>query len=151
MQILNATLDLQVAQIVQAMAGEAGFDITIEPQETGTAVARYFAGDFELFGGLWSGRVDPDGNLPTFIACNAGQNFTKSCNPELDKCWRPGGVRQTLLPATAYKEATAIYLTERPTIPIFHQVWVFAASAKLQGFRPYVDDIVRPVGLSLEK
>ena len=51
----------------------------------------------------------------------------------------------------AYKEATAIYLAERPTIPIFHQVWVFAASAKLQGFTPYVDDIVRPVGLSLAK
>ena len=51
----------------------------------------------------------------------------------------------------AYKEATAIYLAERPTIPIFHQVWVFAGSAKLQGFTPYVDDIVRPVGLSLAK
>ena len=152
MQILNATLDLQVAQIVQAMAREAGFDITIEPQETGTAVARYFAGDFELFGGLWSGRVDPDGNLPTFIACNAGQNFTKYCNPELDK-WLEAGRRSSDLAVRyqAYKEATAIYLAERPTIPIFHQVWVFAASAKLQGFTPYVDDIVRPVGLSLAK
>ena len=152
MQILNATLDLQVAQIVQAMTRDAGFDITIEPQETGTAVARYFAGDFELFGGLWSGRVDPDGNLPTFIACNAGQNFTKYCNLELDK-WLEAGRRASDLAARyqAYKEATAIYIAERPTIPIFHQVWVFAASAKLQGFRPYVDDIVRPVGLSLAK
>ena len=68
LQILNATLDVQVAQIIQAMARDAGFDIKIEAQETGTAVARYFAGDFELFGGLWSGRVDPDGNVPTFLA-----------------------------------------------------------------------------------
>ena len=51
MQILNATLDLQVAQIVQAMAREVGFDITIEPQETGTAVARYFAGDWSSSAG----------------------------------------------------------------------------------------------------
>ena len=100
MQILNATLDLQVAQIVQAMARDVGFDITIEPQETGTAVARYFAGDFELFGGLWSGRVDPDGNLPTFIACNAGQNFTKYCNPDLDKWMVAARQRSDLADAT---------------------------------------------------
>ena len=49
-----------------------------------------------------------------------------------------------------YKEAVRILLTDRPTIPIFHQVWVTAASAKLKGFEPYVDNIVRPVGLSLE-
>jgi len=152
MQILNATLDLQVAQIVQAMAREVGIDITIEPQETGTAVARYFAGDFELFGGLWSGRVDPDGNIPTFLACDAGQNFSKYCNPEFDK-WVNAARRTSNFQEryNDYKEATQIYLTERPTIPIFHQVWVFAASAKLQGFVPYVDDIVRPVGLSFAK
>ena len=76
----------------------------------------------------------------------------KYCNPELDK-WLEAGRRASDLAARyqAYKEATAIYLAERPTIPIFHQVWVFAASAKLQGFTPYVDDIVRPVGLSLAK
>jgi peptide/nickel transport system substrate-binding protein len=152
MQILNATLDLQVAQIVQAMAREVGFDITIEPQETGTAVARYFAGDFELFGGLWSGRVDPDGNIPTFLACNAGQNFSKYCNPDFDK-WLNAARRISNFQERYddYKETTKIYLIERPTIPIFHQVWLFAASAKLQGFVPYVDDIVRPVGLSLAK
>ena len=152
MQILNATLDLQVAQIVQAMAREVGFDITIEPQETGTAVARYFAGDFELFGGLWSGRVDPDGNVPTFLACDAGQNFGKYCNAEFDR--HVNAARRTSNAQeryNEYREAAKVYLTERPTIPIFHQVWVFAASAKLQGFVPYVDDIVRPVGLSLAK
>lgn len=152
MQILNASLDVQVAQIVQAMAREVGFDITIEAQETGTAVARYFAGDFELFGGLWSGRVDPDGNIPTFIACDAGQNWTKYCNPEFDKLLnaarRTSDVQERY---GFYRDATKIYLAERPTIPIFHQVWVFAASAKLQGFVPYVDDIVRPVGLSMAK
>jgi peptide/nickel transport system substrate-binding protein len=152
MQILNATLDLQVAQIVQAMAREVGFDITIEPQETGTAVARYFAGDFELFGGLWSGRVDPDGNIPTFLACDAGQNFSKYCNPDFDKLLNAARRTSNFQERyDDYKEATKIYLTDRPTIPIFHQVWVFAASAKLQGFVPYVDDIVRPVGLSLAK
>jgi len=152
LQILNATLDLQVAQIVQAMARDAGFDIKIEAQETGTAVARYFAGDFELFGGLWSGRVDPDGNIPTFLACDAGQNFSKWCNADFDRLINAARATSDFQQRyDDYKEATKIYQMDRPTIPIFHQVWVFAASAKLQGFTPYVDDIVRPVGLSLAK
>lgn len=99
-----------------------------------------------------SGRVDPDGNIPTFIACDAGQNWTKYCNPEFDKLLnaarRTSDVQERY---GFYRDATKIYLAERPTIPIFHQVWVFAASAKLQGFVPYVDDIVRPVGLSMAK
>ena len=152
LQILNATLDLQIAQIVQAMARDAGFDIKIEAQETGTAVARYFAGDFELFGGLWSGRVDPDGNIPTFLACDAGQNFSKWCNADFDRLINAARATSDFQQRyDDYKEATKIYQMDRPTIPIFHQVWVFAASAKLQGFTPYVDDIVRPVGLSLAK
>src|SRR5215471_12912704 len=48
MQILNATLDLQVAQIVQAMAREVGFDITIEPQETGTRRGPLFRRRFRV-------------------------------------------------------------------------------------------------------
>ena len=150
-QLLNDTLALQVAQIIQAMASEAGFDLTLEAQETGTAVARYFAGDFELFNGLWSGRVDPDGNYSPFVASDGSQNFGKYANPELDAAL--AAARQTTdvnERYAHYTEAVSILLTDRPTIPIFHQVWVTAASAKLKGFEPYVDNIVRPVGLSIE-
>ena len=150
-QLLNDTLALQTAQIIQAMAAEAGFDLVLEPQETGTAVARYFKGDFELFNGLWSGRVDPDGNYTPFVSCAGSQNFGKYCNQDLDKAL--AAARQTTDHDARYKDysdAVAILLTDRPTIPIFHQVWVFAASSKLKGFVPYVDDIVRPVGLTLE-
>ena len=85
MQILNATLDLQVAQIVQAMARDAGFDIKIEAQETGTAVARYFAGDFECSADCGAGASTPTATSPTFLACDAGQNFSKWCNADFDK------------------------------------------------------------------
>ena len=151
MQILNATLDLQVAQIVQAMTRDAGFDITIEPQETGTAVARYFAGDFELFGGLWSGRVIRMAICRRSLLAMPDRILRSYATLSSTSGWRRRRASDLAARYQAYKEATAIYLAERPTIPIFHQVWVFAASAKLQGFRPYVDDIVRPVGLSLAK
>ena len=150
-QLLNDTLALQVAQIIQAMVKDAGFDLTLEPQETGTAVARYFAGDFELFNGLWSGRVDPDGNFGPWVSCNGAQNFGKYCNQDVDKALAAARLTTDVAERQKdYAAATKILLEDRPTIPIFHQVWVFAASSKLKGFQPYVDDIIRPVGLSLD-
>lgn len=150
-QLLNDTLALQVAQIIQAMVKDAGFDLKLEPQETGTAVQRYFAGDFELFNGLWSGRVDPDGNFGPFVSCEGAQNFGKYCSEVVDAAL--SAARQTTdieERRKLYAQATEQLLKDRPTIPIFHQVWVFAATEKLKGFEPYVDDIVRPVGLTLE-
>ena len=150
MQILNATLDLQVAQIVQAMAREVGFDITIEPEETDIAVARYFAGDFELFGGLWSGRRS--GQQPaTFIACNAGQNFTKYCNPELDKWLVAGRQRSDLADAT--RPTRKPPRSTWPNVRRYRSSTRFGCSPRRPSCKAnaYVDGIVRPVGLSLAK
>jgi peptide/nickel transport system substrate-binding protein len=70
--ILNTTMNVQGAQVIQAMAREAGFDIKIDSRETGTAEDRYFNGDFEMFWGSWSGRVDPDGNIANWLMCQGG-------------------------------------------------------------------------------
>jgi peptide/nickel transport system substrate-binding protein len=148
--VQNATLDTQVAQIVQAMAREAGFDITIEAQETGTAIASYFRGDFELFFGMWSGRVDPDGNIATFLACNGAQNFGKYCNQDVDRALAGGrGPAQADQRLPFYEQAARQIAADRPMLPLFHQVWIYATTARLEGFTPYVDGIVRPTGLRL--
>jgi peptide/nickel transport system substrate-binding protein len=148
--VQNATLDTQVAQIVQAMAREAGFDITIEAQESGTAIASYFRGDFELFFGMWSGRVDPDGNIATFLACNGAQNFGKYCNQEVDRALAGGrGPSQVQARLPFYETAARQISADRPMLPLFHQTWVYATTARLDGFTPYVDGIVRPTGLRL--
>jgi len=150
--ILNTTMNVQGAQVIQAMAREAGFDIKIDSRETGTAEDRYFSGDFEMFWGSWSGRVDPDGNIANWLMCEGGANLStaKYCNKEVD------GFLATAKSAAsfddrykAYDEAAHIYMQERPIIVMFHQTWVFAASAKLQGFTPYVDSMIRPAGLTL--
>jgi peptide/nickel transport system substrate-binding protein len=150
--VLNTTVDVQAAQVVQAMAGEAGFDIKIDARETSSAEDRYFAGDFELFWGGWSGRVDPDGNIANWLMCSGGQNSNTAnyCNEEVD------GFLATARAASAFEDrykayaaAAEIYLTERPMIVLYHQIAVYAASKQLQGFTPHVDGIVRLPGLSL--
>ena len=63
---------------------EAGFDIKIDSRQTGTAEDRYFNGDFEMFWGSWSRRIDPDGNIANLLMCEGGANLST------DFCVRPG-------------------------------------------------------------
>src|SRR5215207_3212496 len=52
-------LDNRVAQIIQAMAGEAGFDIKINVVEAATLLGRLKSGAYEISLLIWSGRSDP--------------------------------------------------------------------------------------------
>ena len=63
----NALADGRVAQIVQSMAAEAGFDVKLLPLETASAIERYLSGNFEAYIGNWSGRADPDPTLVSFF------------------------------------------------------------------------------------
>ena len=66
---------------------EAGFDIKIDSRQTGTAEDRYFNGDFEMFWGSWSRRIDPDGNIANLLMCEGGANLStdKYCNKDVHK------------------------------------------------------------------
>src|SRR5262249_41933174 len=56
----------QVAEIIQAMAGEAGFDIKIRVTEFATSLKEAEEGRYQAYFVGWSGRVDPDGNSYIF-------------------------------------------------------------------------------------
>src|SRR4029078_8752324 len=69
------TSDAQrLAQVVQAMAKEAGFDVKIQATEFSTSLNLADKGQLEAYVLAWSGRADPDGNLQTFIACKGPLN-----------------------------------------------------------------------------
>src|SRR6202011_1362501 len=51
-----------VAQVLQSMAAEAGFDLKIRLIEFATSLKQAQAGEFQAFLIGWSGRIDPDGN-----------------------------------------------------------------------------------------
>src|SRR5438874_7396417 len=57
----------RIAQVVQAMAKDAGFDIKIQATEFASSLNLADKGQFEAYVLAWSGRADPDGNLQTFI------------------------------------------------------------------------------------
>src|ERR1051325_2744391 len=81
-------LDHRVAQIIQAMAGEAGFDVKITVTEAATLLSRITAGTYEVALLIWSGRADPDANVSIWIACDGFVNWGKYCDPQVDDLLR---------------------------------------------------------------
>jgi peptide/nickel transport system substrate-binding protein len=145
------TSDAQrIAQVVQAMAKEAGFDIKIQSTEFAASLNLADKGQFEAYVLAWSGRADPDGNVHIFNACGAPLNTSFYCNKELDALIEKS--RTTLDPgerAKIYAQMVALRDKDKPIIYLFHRHWLWAHSTKLSGLRTVPDGLVRLQGLKM--
>jgi peptide/nickel transport system substrate-binding protein len=145
------TSDAQrIAQVVQSMVKEAGFDVKIQSTEFATSLNMADKGDFEAYVLAWSGRADPDGNIFSFAACKQPLNYSGFCKQEVDDLLTKS--RTTLDPAERkkiYGEIAAILLKERPDIYLFHRHWLWAYTNKLSGLRTIPDGLVRVQGLKM--
>jgi peptide/nickel transport system substrate-binding protein len=144
---------LSAAQVIQAMAGEAGFDIKIQAVEFASSLDLATKGDYEAYLIGWSGRTDPDGNLYIFVSCKAppALNTGHYCNQDVDgelDAARAASSQDDRL--ADYAKVAAHTLDDRPIIYLWHQKWIYAASAKLTGFEPYPDGLIRPHGIRLQ-
>jgi peptide/nickel transport system substrate-binding protein len=141
----------QVAQVVQAMTRDAGFDVKLEVGEAVTIVQRNQRGDFEMSINIWSGRPDPDGNIAIWVACDGSVNFGKYCNPALDDLLRQAkATTVTQERQGLYDKVIATLQADRPMLVLYHLKWHWAASAKVKGFTTYPDGLIRLRGVSVD-
>ena len=141
-----------LAQVVQSMAAEAGFDIKIRAVEFATTFKQSQAGEFQVFQINWSGRIDPDGNSYIFMRSKAPQNDGGYANPEADKLMEDG--RLVADPAqrnAIYEKLTKIVLNDEPIIYLYHRKLLFAHTTRLQGYKQMPDGLVRVIGLKLKQ
>jgi peptide/nickel transport system substrate-binding protein len=140
-----------VAQVVQSMAAEAGFDIKIRLIEFATSFKEVQAGNFQVFQINWSGRIDPDGNSYIFLHTGAPQNDGGYSNPEADKLMDDARLTSDLAARKAiYEKLTKIIINDEPIIYLYHKNLLFAHTKKLEGYRPVPDGLVRIVGMKLK-
>jgi peptide/nickel transport system substrate-binding protein len=140
-----------VAQVVQSMAAEAGFDIKLRLVEFATSFKQVQTGDFQVFQINWSGRIDPDGNSYVFLHTGAPQNDGGYSNPEADKLMEEARLTSDLATRKAiYEKLTKILLNDEPIIYLYHKKLLFGHTKKLEGYRPVPDGLVRVVGLKLK-
>jgi peptide/nickel transport system substrate-binding protein len=145
------TSDAQrVAQVVQAMAKDAGFDIKIQSTEFATSLKLQDQGQFEAYVLAWSGRADPDGNLHQFLSCKGPLNGSGYCKDDVEALINES--RTTLDPArraAAYDKIAQQVQKDRPVVYLYHRHWLWAHSAKLSGLRTVPDGMVRVQGLKM--
>lgn len=146
----NSTSEQQLAQVMQAMAGEAGIEIKLETLEATTIVQRNIKGDYQAAFGIWSGRPDPDGNVSIWFSCDGFVNWGKYCNPKLETLLSQArSVTATPERQKLYNQAAEIILADRPHLILYHYRWFWGLASKLEGFKPYPDGIIRLDGMTL--
>jgi peptide/nickel transport system substrate-binding protein len=141
----------QVAEIIQAMAGEAGFDIKIRVTEFATSLKEAEKGAFQAFLIGWSGRVDPDGNLYIFHKTKAPQNNSGFSNPDVDKWLDEARTKSTLAERKAvYEKMAEKVLSEGAIVYLYHRLMIIAHTGKLEGYKQIPDGLIRLTGARLK-
>jgi peptide/nickel transport system substrate-binding protein len=140
-----------VAEVVQSMAAEAGFDLKIRITEFATSIKEAEDGNFQLYLIGWSGRPDPDGNSYVFQTCGAPQNNGKYCDKEVDAAHALARAKSD--PAErkkAYEIVAKKFLADGSIVYLYHTQVLVAHSDKLEGYRPMPDGLIRVIGLKLK-
>jgi peptide/nickel transport system substrate-binding protein len=145
------TADAQrVAQVVQSMAKEAGFDVKIQLTEFATTLNLADKGQYEAFVLAWSGRADPDGNIYSHLVSKQPLNYAGYANAEFDKAITDSReTNDAAQRAKLFEQAAKLEHRDRPIVYLYHRQWLWAHTNRLQGFRPVPDGMVRLQDLKL--
>ena len=152
LQTGNDPLDAQVAEIIQSMVKDAGFDMKIVAQEAAASVASAQAGNFQATMLIWSGRADPDGNTSIWLTCKGFTNWGHYCNPEFDALMQKA--TEFTDPAQRiplYRKATDIWLADQPDLVLYHFSLLWGLNKKVTGFAGRPDGLWRPEGVAIKQ
>lgn len=150
LMVANNPEAIRVGEVIQALAGEVGFDITLRATEFATALDLQEQGQYDAFPVGWSGRLDPDGNIHQFHTCEGSLNESGYCDPEVDRLLNAARTASTTEERyDLYRQALERYLPDRHIIYLYHTVLFFPHRANVQGFEAYPDGLIRLQGVSL--
>ncbi|PWS34863.1 ABC transporter substrate-binding protein [Falsiroseomonas bella] len=141
----------QVGEVVQAMAREAGFEITLRAMEFASSLQAAQRGDFQLYLVGWSGRTDPDGNIHSFMHTRGGQNDGKYSNPEVDRLLDAARVEGDVAKRRdLYRQAMEIAIgQDMGRMFVWHRKNIMIHSTRLTGYQPIADGMIRLQGMRL--
>ncbi len=147
--VANNPVNQQLGQVIQAMANEAGFNVSLKSTEFATLLSAQSAGDYQTDQIGWSGRIDPDGNIYSFVVTGGGLNDNDYSNPEVDKLLNEARTNNDIATRKSlYDQANHILDDELPIIYLYHQTWIWALSKDIKGFVPYPDGMIRLEGVT---
>jgi peptide/nickel transport system substrate-binding protein len=147
--VVNNPRERRVAEVIQQMAREAGFNISLRAQEFASALTDDDDGKLQAFQIGWSGRVDPDGNIHQGQTCKGSLNTTLACDEKIDALLnRAREVSDVDQRRGLYREAIDLFTARRNIIYIYHPNYIIAFPKNLKGYKAVPDGLIRIKGTS---
>ena len=147
--VQNLPPERRVGEVIQGMAKEAGFNVTIRPSELASAVNDDDAGKLSAFLVNWSGRVDPDANVHQFHTCQGSLNSTQACDEAVDSLLtRAREVSDQKERADLYRQAIDRIAARRNQLYLYHLNYIVAYPKNLKGYKAVPDGLIRIKGAS---
>jgi peptide/nickel transport system substrate-binding protein len=128
-------LVVDVAQVVQAQANRAGFEIGLNVQEAGRFIQDWRAGNFTAFASLNSGGPDPDDYFGRTFQTGGATNVFKYSDPKLDQILTEARAAEPARRKTLYDEAQRLLACDGPVVHLDYGTLFAAVRSAVQGFR----------------
>lgn len=150
--VINSAEQIQVAEVLQSMAAEAGFDIKLNTMEFVSSLDAADKGNFTGYMVGWTGRPDVDGNLRDLLYTGGGTNYVGYKNVAfdalLDQARSTGDMAARMV---GYRKIYSLLREDLPIIYLYSPRWSFGMAAKVEGFEPVADGMLRLNGVKFAR
>jgi peptide/nickel transport system substrate-binding protein len=134
----------RLGEAIQAQAAEGGFEIVLNPTEFSAALDLADQGQFQTFQVGWSGRVDPDGNIASFLTTQAPLNTSGYSNPEADRLIAEARAATDIEQRRElYAQLHQLLQEDVPIIYLYRQKNLTGVSNQVAGVEVYGDGLLR--------
>jgi peptide/nickel transport system substrate-binding protein len=135
---------LRLAQALQSMVKDGGFDLKIKPVEYASLLDQQDQGQFSLLQLGWSGRIDPDANITNFVGTGGSQNVSGFSDQQIDDLLAKARVTQDVgQRRDLYAQVIDRLHQTDPLIYLYRQRNLTGVSTSLKGVQVFPDGVVR--------
>jgi peptide/nickel transport system substrate-binding protein len=150
LSIFNDPLSRQVAEVLQSMTSEAGFNVTIAAMETGSAIGALSTGNYQAFQVGWSGLLDPDSNIWQWLHTGGPLNNGGYSNPKVDALLEEARTTNDVAKRRdLYGQMWQIIQADDPFVFLWTMRNIAGMKASVTGYRSLPDGLVRLQGVSI--
>jgi peptide/nickel transport system substrate-binding protein len=138
----------QMAEVIQSMVREAGFDLTVNTMEFASSLQAGYKGDFQAYLIGWSGRADADGNMWALMHTGGTFNYGHHSNPEMDALLDAARVETDVAKRREiYGKVWDIQRQDMPLVYLFIGKNIVGMKKTLEGFQQVPDGLIRVRGM----
>ncbi|MGW0806845.1 ABC transporter substrate-binding protein [Nonomuraea sp. NPDC002799] len=140
----NDAVNQRLAQVIQSMAKEAGFNVSVQTAEFVSVLEQGKAGKFDVLLSGWSGRVDPDGNLTNLVTTQGSNNYAGMADAGIDDPIKQAAAEtDTAKRAELYGSAMRKAAELRGVVYLYHNKYYLGMNKTVAGVQYFKDGLPR--------